>query len=82
MDQHQRVIDPSKVTKPIQLLAAWLAGLILINGSLLATAANIQNPAWGPAMLLIAAVLNVPLFLASLFLMQTRLYWLSKNILF
>jgi len=65
-------IVPHRITKPIQLLAAWLAGLAVVNGSFLAGAATIHAPAWIPAVLVIAAVLNVPLFLASLFLLQTR----------
>jgi hypothetical protein len=28
-------IDPERVTKPIQLLAAWLVGLIVVDGSFL-----------------------------------------------
>lgn len=31
----EKPFEPSTVTKPIQLLAAWLIGLILINGSFL-----------------------------------------------
>ena len=65
-------IVPHKITKPIQLLAAWLAGLAVINGSFLAGAGTIHNPSWIPALLAIAAVVNVPLFILSLFLLQTR----------
>ena len=65
-------IEPHKVTKPIQLLAAWLLGLILIDGSFLSAAALLKQPQWMPAVLVIAAVVNVPLFLVSLFLLQTR----------
>lgn len=65
-------LDPSKVTKPIQLLAAWLAGLVLINGAFLGTAAHISRPEWASGVLVVAAILNVPLFLACLFLLQTR----------
>lgn len=65
-------IEPPKITKPIQLLAAWLAGLILINGSFLATATSLSTPTWAPAALVVASILNVPLFLACLFLLQTK----------
>ncbi|MBN8421033.1 MAG: hypothetical protein J0L73_19100 [Verrucomicrobia bacterium] len=65
-------ITPHKITKPIQLLGAWLAGLAIINGSFLAGAATITSVDWIPALLSIAAVLNVPLFLVSLFLLQTK----------
>jgi hypothetical protein len=67
-----RNIEPSKITKPIQLLAAWLAGLVLVNGSFLAAANALTTPAWASGILVVAAVLNVPLFLAALFLLQTK----------
>lgn len=65
-------IEPHKVTKPIQLLAAWLLGLIVVDGSFLSAAAMLKQPSWAPNLLVIAAVCNVPLFLVSLFLLQTR----------
>jgi hypothetical protein len=68
----EKEIDPSKVTKPIQLLAAWLVGLIVINGSFLGAASQIHEPTWIPALLVIAAVVNVPVFILSLFLLQTK----------
>lgn len=63
---------PHKITKPIQLLAAWLAGLVIINGSFLVGAGSIHEPAWIPTLLAIAAVVNVPLFILGLFLLQTK----------
>ncbi|KPQ23808.1 MAG: hypothetical protein HLUCCA13_11755 [Halomonas sp. HL-48] len=65
-------IDPSKINKPIQLLGAWLAGLILVNGGFLGTAITIDNPVWVRGVLVIAAVVNVPVFLAAIFLLQTK----------
>ena len=65
-------INPGKVTRPIQLLAAWLSGLILVNGSLLTAATHLGDPTWAPAALVIASILNVPLFLVCLFLLQTK----------
>ena len=65
-------INPNQVTKPIQLLAAWLVGLILINGSFLGAAQLIENPDWAPGLLVIAAVLNVPIFLGLIFFLQTK----------
>jgi hypothetical protein len=65
-------IEPHKVTKPIQLLAAWLLGLIVVDASFLSAAAVLKQPGWVPIVLVIAAVCNVPLFLGSLFLLQTR----------
>ena len=64
--------EPAKITRPFQLLAAWLTGLIAVNAAFLAAAASIKAPLWVPAMLSIAAVVNVPLFLACVFLLQTK----------
>jgi hypothetical protein len=65
-------IVPERITKPIQLLAAWLAGLILVNGSFLAAASALSDPIWLRMTLVVASVVNVPLFLACLFLLQTK----------
>ncbi|QXO16015.1 hypothetical protein [Vibrio ostreae] len=71
MSQRQK-IEPQRITKPIQLLAAWLVGLIIVNGSFLGAAIAIETPVWLRSTLVIAAVLNVPIFLICLFLLQTR----------
>ncbi len=68
----EKPFEPSTVTKPIQLLAAWLIGLILINTSFLGGAVAVHTPSWAPALLVIAAVANVPLFLFCLFMLQTK----------
>jgi len=65
-------IEPHKVTKPIQLLAAWLVGLILTNFTMLTTALRLPDESWERRFLVIAAVFNVPLFLAALFRLQTK----------
>lgn len=65
-------INPHHVTKPIQLLAAWLVGLVLINSSFLGSAYLITKPDWAAGLLVIAAVLNVPIFLILIFFLQTR----------
>ncbi|TBT24048.1 hypothetical protein D5E86_24010 [Vibrio parahaemolyticus] len=63
---NQSKINPEKLTKPIQLLAAWLVGLLSISSSFLIAAANIET-AWQSGLLVIAAVVNVPLFLSAVF---------------
>lgn len=68
----QQNIPIEKVTKPIQLLAAWLAGLILVNTAFLLTAVKLSNTSWLQALLVIASIINVPTFLAAIFLLQTR----------
>lgn len=65
-------ITPHRITKPIQLLGAWLAGLAIIDGSFLTAAASIQSPTWVPGALVVASIVNVPLFLFGLFLLQTK----------
>lgn len=68
----QQKIEPQKVTKPIQLLAAWLVGLIVVDGSFLMAATSMQPASWERAILIVASVINVPLFLAAIFLLQTK----------
>ena len=70
MSNHK--IAPEKVTRPIQLLAAWLTGLIVTDGAFLSAAIYISSPNWAAGVLVIAAVVNVPLFLISIFLLQTK----------
>ncbi|MDP2714029.1 hypothetical protein [Rheinheimera sp.] len=65
-------IDPSKINKPIQLLGAWLVGLIVVNGSFLAAAISLDELSWARGLLIIAAVVNVPIFLFAIFLLQTK----------
>lgn len=65
-------IAPEKITSPIQLLAAWLVALIVVDGAFLTAAGLVSSPIWLPAVLVIAAILNVPLFLGCMFLLQTR----------
>lgn len=65
-------IQPDKITRPLQLLAAWLTGLIIINGAYLTAAVNIKSPDWASAALIIACIIHVPLFLFCIFLLQTK----------
>jgi hypothetical protein len=68
----EQQFTPHKITKPIQLLAAWLAGLTLVNATFLVGAKTIATSGWIPGLLAIAAVVNVPLFIFSLFILQTK----------
>jgi hypothetical protein len=65
-------IAPERVTRPIQLLAAWLVGLIVVDASFLMAAQQITRPDWASGLLVIAAVANVPVFIGALFLLQTK----------
>lgn len=68
----KNTIQPDRITKPFQLLAAWLVGLIVVNASFLGAASLISLPYWGPNALIIASIANVPLFIGSIFLLQTK----------
>ena len=65
-------VQPAKITKPIQLLGAWLAGLLAIDSCFLFTATNLPNDSWQASALVVASIMNVPIFLAAVFLLQTR----------
>lgn len=65
-------IQPQQVTRPIQLLAAWLVGLIVIDGIFLEIALRLEPGAWERGWLVLAAILNVPAFLTAMFTLQTR----------
>lgn len=68
----QKGIDPKSITKPIQLVAAWLAGLVLVDSAFLFAATALVSIPWAAASLVIASIINVPLFLISIFLLQTK----------
>src|SRR3990172_11216682 len=65
-------IEPHRITRPIQLLAVWIAGLIVLVAALLTAAAKISEPSWLPAFFGISAVGLIPLFVVLIFVMQTR----------
>ena len=65
-------IQPSTITKPIQLLAAWLVGLLALDGSFLVAATHMSAGSMESTALVWAAIINVPLFLGALFLLQTK----------
>jgi hypothetical protein len=65
-------IQPVAITKPMQLLAAWLVGLLAIDGTFLLAAARMAPGTLEATALIWAAIVNVPLFLGALFLLQTK----------
>src|SRR4051794_5964201 len=64
MPEHK--IEPHSITRPIQLLAAWLVGLTVTNGSFLGAAVSLGSGSWERSALVMAAIANVPLFLIAL----------------
>lgn len=69
MDQK---FEAHRINKPIQLLAAWLVGLTFVNTSFLTTASIIADPPWIRIALVVAAIVNVPVFISCIFLLQTK----------
>jgi hypothetical protein len=65
-------IQPDRITKPIQLLGAWLVGLLAIDTCFLTAAAKLPVASWEAQALTVAAIVNVPLFLLAVFLLQTK----------
>jgi len=65
-------IKPEKITKPLQLLGAWLVGLFSINSCFLVAASNMEQDSTGSLLLIGSAIVNVPIFLASVFILQTK----------
>lgn len=68
----EKYIRPEKITKPIQLLGAWLVGLFSIDSCFLLTAMNMDESSWAAGALIVAAIVNVPIFLIAVFLLQTK----------
>lgn len=64
--------QPATITKPMQLLAAWLLGLLALDGCFLLAATRLPPGSTESSALVWAAILNVPLFLGALFLLQTK----------
>ena len=69
---NQERITPHKVTRPMQLLAAWLVSLIALEGALLTAAGALKSPPWAPGALVITAIVIIPLFVGALFLLLTK----------
>ena len=67
-----QAMEAHKVTTPIQLLALWLVGLVAVSGCFLTAAAKITSPLWAVGALVVASILNVPIFLTYLFALQTN----------
>ncbi len=65
-------IRADRITSPFQLLAACLILLMVVEAAFLSGAAAISRPSWAAALLVISAVVNVPVVLFFLFIMQTK----------
>lgn len=65
-------INPEKITRPFQLMAAWFTMLVLIVSAFLAAALKIQKPEWAAGFLVIASFVIVVMVLAVVFVMLTK----------
>ena len=65
-------IKPEKVTKPFQLLATWLAGLVILEGILVYASMRTYPYPWVNCMFAVSSIIIIPVFLVLLFLMQTK----------
>ena len=68
----QPVAVAHKITRPIQIVAIFMVGMVVLVGAFLAGAAAVSNPTWASAMLAITAVLIVPAFLGTSAVLLTR----------
>jgi hypothetical protein len=68
----QGSIEPDKITRPIQLAAAWFATLVLLVAAFLGAANTARRPSWLPVLFGVAAVLVVPFFAWLVLRLQTR----------
>ncbi|MBC8651069.1 hypothetical protein GYM54_17645 [Pseudomonas sp. MTM4] len=68
----KQTIIPEKINKPIQLLGAWLAGLFSVDSCFLFAASQMPTGSFESLALVGAAIVNVPVFLIAVFLLQTR----------
>lgn len=69
---NQKQFRPEKITKPIQLLAVWFSGLVILVSALLTAANSINEPPWLTSLMVISAIAIIPIFLFFIFLMQTK----------
>jgi len=65
-------IDPEKITKPIQLIAVWFIGLILLEGILIGGAVALSISPGLQVVLVIASVITPLIFIGAIFLLQTK----------
>jgi tetratricopeptide (TPR) repeat protein len=72
MADEQVRLRAERITSPIQLLAACLVLIIVVETAFLGGAAAISRPAWAAGLLVICAVTYVPGILCFLFILQTR----------
>lgn len=65
-------IDPSKITKPFQLAAAWFATPFLVVSAFLTAATQINSPGWVVPALVIAAIVFPFLCACLVYRLQTK----------
>jgi hypothetical protein len=56
----------------IRFPLSWLLALVVLDSSFLLAAQHLEHPTWAAAVLVIAAVANVPLFLTALLMLRGK----------
>lgn len=70
MSNHK--IEAHKITKPIQLVAVWMVGLVIIEGILFSSANFISTPSWLSPTLCISGIFIAIVVIVLMFMMQTK----------
>lgn len=65
-------VKPEKITRPIQLLAVWLLGLVALVSAFLTAAVKITSLPWLQVVLIITAGIVAIVIIVLIFLMQTK----------
>ena len=65
-------IEPEKITKPIQLIAVWFIGLVILVGAFIGGAVALRNSPALQTVLVIASVIIPLVFVGAIFLLQTK----------
>ena len=68
----KKQITPERITKLLHLLGAWLVGLLSVDATFLLAATKMDLASWQSGALTMAAIINVPIFIGALFLLQTK----------
>ena len=65
-------IQPSKITKPFQLLATWFGTLAIINGTFIYASTQNLNPSWLNIVLILASIFNIYIFVYCIYRLLTK----------
>lgn len=72
IQNREETIKPERITKPFQLLATWLFGLVILVGEFIFASLQSYPIKWLNALYGISAITIIPIFLRLIFLLQTK----------